>query len=503
MAPTKLEPDAPVSTGHNVRQAKSTGSPVILVTSSLLPNNTFLSVYKSLLSGERTRSESAVEYLRAKQLRYPTSSSTQSGQGPSNQSKLVEGPNYFLCMIGGGHFAAMVVSPVPNPNKQTLWADHQPRILAHKTFHRYTTRRKQGGAQSANDAAKGNAHSAGAGIRRHNEVALQAEVRGLLNDWRALIGGCELLFIRASGPANRRTLFGPYEKLVLKGDDPRIRSFPFSTRRPIKRELLRAFSELTTVKIIRREKEESLNVAKQISEVDSNKKPTSRKNVSQELSAEEEEALLHTSQLQTLIRRSKAPGVLSYLEKNGLSPNFIFHPPDNPSNHHAPRPLHLASKLGSGAVVMSLLSKANADPTVQSPEGKTPCDLVSDRATRDVFRIARFELGEGRWDWDRAHCPSPMSKAEVEKKAEVDRQEAKKGEAARREAELKQLEADERARAPQAPSQSSGRALGGEVTGSDRREQEARGLPPELRMKLEREKRARAAEERLKKLSIK
>jgi len=37
---------------------------------------------------------------------------------------------------------------------------------------RYAARRKQGGAQSANDAGKGKAKSAGAMIRRHNEAAL-------------------------------------------------------------------------------------------------------------------------------------------------------------------------------------------------------------------------------------------------------------------------------------------------------------------------------------------
>ena len=41
-----------------------------------------------------------------------------------------------------------------------------------------------------------------------------------------------------------------------------------------------------------------------------------------------------------------------------------------------------------------------------------------------------------------------------------------------------------------------GRTL--EVTGAEKREQEARGLTPEMRMRLERERRARAAEERMK-----
>lgn len=41
----------------------------------------------------------------------------------------------------------------------------------HKTFHSYTVRAKQGGAQSAQDRSKGGCKSAGANLRRHNEAS--------------------------------------------------------------------------------------------------------------------------------------------------------------------------------------------------------------------------------------------------------------------------------------------------------------------------------------------
>jgi hypothetical protein len=65
-------------------------------------------------------------------------------------------------MIGGGHFAAMIVALALEVRKgQGGVKERHAIVKAHKTFHRYTTRRKQGGSQSANDNAKGNAHSAG------------------------------------------------------------------------------------------------------------------------------------------------------------------------------------------------------------------------------------------------------------------------------------------------------------------------------------------------------
>ena len=72
----------------------------------------------------------------------------------------------------------------------------------HKTFHRYTTRRKQGGAQSSNDKSKGKANSAGAGIRRYNEQALDEEIQELLKDWKSFILNSSRVFIRA--PVNSK-----------------------------------------------------------------------------------------------------------------------------------------------------------------------------------------------------------------------------------------------------------------------------------------------------------
>jgi len=94
-----------------------------------------------------------------------------------------------------------------------------------------TARRKQGGAQSKNDASKGNAKSAGAEIRRYNEAALQEDVRALMNTWRQRLKTCELIWMRTS-KANSK-IFYNYEDSPLSRQDPRMRTFPFPTRRPV------------------------------------------------------------------------------------------------------------------------------------------------------------------------------------------------------------------------------------------------------------------------------
>jgi hypothetical protein len=137
-----------------------------------------------------------------------------------------------MMMIGGGHFAAIIASLTPKIVRSQGKEERQIDILASKSFHRYTTRRKQGGGQSSYDSARGNAQSAGSSLRRYNEAALQKEVRDLLASWKQALEQCDFIFIRASGSGNRRTLFG-YEGAILKSNDPKIRGFPFTTRRPV------------------------------------------------------------------------------------------------------------------------------------------------------------------------------------------------------------------------------------------------------------------------------
>lgn len=475
-------------------------APLLWLSSPKVGDDIGLGVYRSILTNEEQEEagNSLVEILKQKQLKPTMAKQSGKGHGETRPTNHTD-PHFFLCMIGGGHFAAMVVSLVPELRKGPGGFEERHAVVrAHKTFHRYTTRRKQGGSQSANDNAKGNAHSAGSSIRRYNEMALEADVRNVLSEWKNMIDTAELLFIRATGSTNRRTLFGPYDGQVLRSNDKRIRGFPFSTRRATQAELLRSFQELTRLK-----------VSKLVESVD--EKPAAEKAPAKEskpksqvpkLSKEEEAAQFHTSQLQALIRRSRAPGVLLHLTKNELSPNFTFYPPAD--HHHAPTPLHLSASTNSPALVLALLTKANADPTIKNEDGKTAYDMAGDVKTRDAFRVARHQLGETVFDWSQAHVPSPLSQEEVDAKAKQEKASVDAAEAQRRKAELEQIRQEEERRNVGRMERKAGTgqtlASAAEKTGAEKREEEVRGLTPEMRMRLERERRARAAEERIKRM---
>lgn len=482
--------------------------PLLWFSTPLLPSNTSLGIYRALFTdAEQEEEPYVVDVLRSKQIPQilaKPSQDTANGGVPLPSS--VTGPQIFLCMIGGGHFAAMIVSLAPKMGKKATGVDErQATVVAHKTFHRYTTRRKQGGSQSANDSAKGAAHSAGSSLRRYNEVALETEIRALLGEWKSMIDDSQLVFVRATGTTNRRTLLGPYDNQVLRHNDPRNRPFPFSTRRATQAELMRAFVELTRVKVSQVDEAALAAAAAADAAKDAATKIPSMpaKPSAPKPSKEEESALLHTSQLQGLIRRSKAPAVISYISSNTLSPNFVFHPPGTQANHHAPTPLHLAASINSPAVILALLTKAGANPSNSNIEGKPPFELAGDRGSRDAFRVARSELGEDRWDWNASHVPPALSKAEADKREERERLEAEKAEEERRKVESERLKKEaERTAVAQQGRKATGRALGAvEKTGAERREEEGRGMTPEMRARLERERRARASEERMRRMA--
>ena len=488
---------------HDTKPRKDK-SPLLWLGSSKLEQDVALGVYRAMLS-DTEQSEAPlhlVDIVRSKQLQplMPKHARNSKIETKPNEKS----PHVFLCMIGGGHFAAMIVSLAPELRKGAGGVEEQHAVVqAHKTFHRYTTRRKQGGSQSANDNAKGNAHSAGSSIRRYNEAALEVDIRTVLAEWKPLIDTAELLFIRATGSTNRRTLFGPYDGQVLNINDKRLRSIPFSTRRATQAELLRSFQELTRLKIrkITPEQPEKSKPKPAQSKADTAKDapPTPR------LTPEEETQLHHTTQLSSLIRRSKAPGTMIYLTKQNLSAStFRFFPPSD--HHHAPTLLHLASSTGSAAIVTSLLLQADVDPATTNDRGQTPFDLASNQAVRDAFRLARGALGDDKIDWTAAHVPSALSQADVDARQAKQRKEDDKAEAERRQNELDRIKREDEERQVKNMERKggTGKPTGGSVaqekTGEDRREEEARGMTPEMRMKLERERRARAAEERMRRL---
>ncbi|WVR03805.1 hypothetical protein IAU60_000801 [Kwoniella sp. DSM 27419] len=421
-----------------------------------------------------------------------------------------------LLMVAGGHFAGMVVGirPRGKTEKQEVKGAGEVRVIKHKTFHRYTTRKKQGGSQALNDNAKSKAVSAGAMLRRYGEQALQEEIRALMTDWEEEIEASERIFVRAS--THGKKSFWGYEGAVINKNDERIRVFPFPTRRPTLQELLRCWHELTRVKVSHLS-EESLRELDEayIASLQPKNKPVKSTPAPApapavpavpKLTPEEEARLDRRRRLEEMIRKGRL---------DALKPFWIKYKDDHLPDS-ASEVLGLAASAGQEDVVRWMLEEERLDPTqpISSAGGRRAYELSSSKGVRNVFR--RVAHAHPEWyAWvDGARVPSGLSE---ELEAEQDRKKAEKRRGLREklkerekvraaeaeveaiieaEAEKRRAEDEKKAAAaaamaaaarPSAGPQKLGGRIGGEGLG---------GMTPEMRMQIERERRARAAEAR-------
>ncbi|KAJ2830404.1 hypothetical protein FBU31_002491, partial [Coemansia sp. 'formosensis'] len=349
----------------------------------------------------------------------------QSGAGSSSLVLDSSQRLWAFVALNGGHFAGAII------DTQT------GEFVAHKTFVRYTTRRKQGGSQSRQDNAMGfAANSAGAQIRRYNEQKLSDEIHTLIDEWRPLLARCERILVHVP-KVNRQNFFGSAH---LRWGDERIREVPVPMARPSLAELRRVYAHITTVAvatirparpIIEEEEdpvaEEPAEEAESSgSESDSTLEPEPRPDLLaflhhvakmiQDAALSDEDIVAYLCEhLEQLLDALSDPAVgLRYLTTT-----------DSVQAHRTPTLLHVASLFGRAELVPFLLDNGE-DPTVTSGHpplfagGVTAYEIAKDRRTRDVFRVYRSEH-EGEVDgveWSRARVPPPITREQMRENEE-------------------------------------------------------------------------------------
>ncbi|KAI8320569.1 hypothetical protein GQ54DRAFT_312532 [Martensiomyces pterosporus] len=421
---------------------------------------------------------------------------------------------WTILSMNGGYFAGAVFD------------NRSGKIIAHKTFHRYTTRRKQGGSQSRQDNAMGRAaKSAGAQIRRHNERMLQEEIQGLMDQWRPLLHASTRVFVRVPR-TNRKGFFGsssdPSAHAML-WSDPKIRSVPVPMGRPSLTELERAYAEITTVVV------KTVDMSKFATATGSSRaggavgddqqmdsSGSSGRHAVEDGGAESDHTLepeprpdlmaflYHIAKM--LLDESQADdAIVAYLYDklaqllDALSDPAIdlryLETTDLIESHKTPTLLHLASSLGRVDLIPFLLEHGE-DPTVTNgypplfSGGKTAYEVAKDRKTRDVFRVYRSEH-EGDVDgidWYKARVPEPLSKEKMKENEERAKEKRRRDKERRKQREREKKEKKERAKAAE---QEDEQALDDALQKQAEEEEKQRSLKKNVQKMSESELRAR------------
>eukprot|EP01117_Protostelium_nocturnum_P010589 TRINITY_DN3806_c0_g1_i3.p1 TRINITY_DN3806_c0_g1~~TRINITY_DN3806_c0_g1_i3.p1 ORF type:complete len:664 (+),score=278.14 TRINITY_DN3806_c0_g1_i3:127-2118(+) len=320
--------------------------------------------------------------------------------------KIPQKKKWTFLMSSGGHFAGGIFEG----NK----------LVKHKTFHRYTTRKKQGGSQSAKDNQSSHSiKSAGSNIRRQNEVKLKEDIAEVLLEWKASIDSSQLIFVCAPGIYNIRSFYFK-DSPIVKGDN-RTRSVPFTTRRPTLVEIKRAFQILSSVEFLeavdlnddrfslKDSIEEDLEVKDLLKEMDLEEEEENEK----EEEMEKVEATPEPKVEENLMLKAVKNGDLDELKRLWEEDYF---PPVTPKGGKVMTPLYLALETGQYEIskylievvkqgfnieipsksfrtplhaasasgfhdLIEALIREGADPSVRGMDGKTPFDVSKDKET--------------------------------------------------------------------------------------------------------------------------
>lgn len=393
----------------------TTKLPMVLFKSPLLKSDECLGVYKTSINAIDSPNFDPLDMLR--QISFNPRSN------PIPKDPLAAGMSAIF-MMASGHFAGAIISHLPHSTKGNKGSQNElqlqsVRMLAQKTFHRYTTRRKQGGSQSAMDDSKGKANSAGSTLRRYNEQALGKDIEGLLEEWKPLLDECTSIFIRGSGKGGKHArgtgliVRDPKDpKAIIKTGDKRVKMIPFGTKRPTVMELKSAWCELTYLKVV-----EVPSIEK--SEIEKRKKRDAMIIKSKESTKVEDkeydEKVKLTAEVVGILKKSKAPALVLFMRKNKakFDVNFTMQPEEQ--YKMTPTLLHYASKKGMPFMVQTLMVQLKADPTIVNLIDKTAYEVAADKETRYSFRLARHLLGEDCGiNWELSHILEGMSKEEFD-----------------------------------------------------------------------------------------
>lgn len=315
-------------------------------------------------------------------------------------------------------------------------------------------------------------------------------MQDLLKNWKSFISEAQYIFIRAKN-SNRALL--NFDAKVLDLKDDRIRNIPFTTGRPTVDELKRCFKELVPRVIDAAEVEDLMNQVEidqdeeskiqDLSIQESIENSTEKQQISkkEEITPEkdiETRQMLHFNRISDIVRRGKLNLIISQLNGNPILGNM--------SDEDGNTLLHVAA-LSDQPEILKYLLEFGLDATILNSKKQTPYQASTSKQVRDAFR--RFiAYNTTSWDVSLSFIPEPLTKEMEEKQKAKAKQKRSKKKTADPPVEAN-VSTEEMNDTPK-PSRGALPRLGISLI-------DTVGMSSEARMRLDREKRALAAERRI------
>lgn len=283
------------------------------------------------------------------------------------------------------------------------------RCLVHTSKTRYTVRRGQGKAQSAQDGNR-RAQSMGSQLRRHGEVQLQADITNTLTEWDAYLQAAVVILI-AIPKTMVRTVLGDQWS-----NDPRLCRVPLDIGRPS----FESVSWIHTVlmrsvlrKVVPHDDDDPEKAEQVDALLDVGEQPPPMKTIVEEVEPKvTEPSYPELNSLHMAAQSGDADAIEIIWEQQQQQPLD----PNAPGGPEWMTPLHYAAQAAAPAIVQFLLESAAADPAIVDIRDRVPYYLAETAPTRDAFRRSRAALGESYCDWTGAKVGPALTETEAEQK---------------------------------------------------------------------------------------
>ena len=293
--------------------------------------------------------------------------------------------------------------------------------IQHRTTTRYTIRKGQGKAQSAQDS-QGRPKSIGAQLRRQGEEKLQDDITESATAWKAHIDKAALILV--SCPKTMKKRF--YESLggIIARGDGRIRRVPLDLGRPTFENAVLIHDVLCTVtvrEIVSTSKEAEEKVAKPVDSGNQNVQSSST-------STKKEESFVVDIPLSALHVACKNGDleVIRDILASASNELTVMAGPDLMTPLHYAAASSTSVDPSKAADCVTELLTHGADPSAMDGRTRPPYFLASHERVRDAFRIARANLGEAFCDWETAKVGPPLTTEDIQQRKEKEAEKRKK-----------------------------------------------------------------------------